>query len=85
MNLNIEEKKSDLNLALYLKKSSVLHVLFVLSFFVVGFLLKMSSSHQRDNNLKLIERSIRVDMIAMPVSTMQEIKNINLHEIKEVS
>jgi len=68
--------ESEKSLPFYASTSFVLHVLIIILFLGVGAWLAKLGLARREANLKLIESSVRVDMVAMPKMSIQELKSI---------
>ena len=64
------------SLAFYTKRSLIFHVLVILSFFVIGKVFSWKINEKQDFNLKLVEASIRVDLVEMPKLSLQELKKL---------
>lgn len=69
---NDEEK----GLPFYMSASFILHASLIALFLGIGLWLAKLGLAQREANLKLIESSVRVDMVAMPKMSIQELKVI---------
>ena len=82
MELSSKTNHYKLSLKAYLTKSSIIHIMIVASFLIVGLIFKNQLASVRKHNIKLLERSIRVDMVAMPAATMQELKTLPIKENK---
>lgn len=61
----------------YLRRSSYLHLLLIAFFLFGGKIALEISEKQRNENLELVQASVRVDMVAMPTYTLNELKNIS--------
>ncbi len=62
----------------YMTKSAILHCLLVVIAVVSTKLMFWNQENVRKTNLKLIESSVRVDMVAMPKFTIKELKTMDL-------
>ena len=78
MNLSANTKFSA-----YLQKSTLLHIAVVGAFFIAGYIASMNLLNIKKHNIKLLEKSIRVDMVAMPSATMQELKTIKMNDFSK--
>ncbi len=69
----------------YLRRSTYIHVGLFLFSLAGGKMAYESSRLLQEKNLELIEASVRVDMVAMPKHTLNELKNISkgVEEIKK--
>jgi len=66
----------------YLKKSFLAHlVLLIVFIFGSQAVLKMNKV-RREQNISIVEASVRVDVVAMPTHTLQELKNISSGELE---
>ena len=70
------------SLAFYTKHSLALHVLVVFLFVVLGKILSWQMQERKRFQLKLVENSVRVDVVRMPKKTLQELKKLPLIEQK---
>lgn len=61
----------------FLRRSSYIHVVLVLVMLVSGKVAFNFQQAERDKNLQLIQASVRVDMVAMPTHTINELKNLS--------
>jgi TonB family protein len=61
----------------YLKRSTIIHVLLFATTLISGKVILDISKNERDKNLELIQASVRVDMVAMPTQTLNELKNMS--------
>ena len=61
----------------YLRRSTYIHILLVVSTLVGGKIAFEIHQKERDANLELIQASVRVDMVAMPTHTLNEMKNLS--------
>jgi len=71
MNVDISENKS---FKYYFSWSMFFHISLVLLFFLVGKLFHDQLQRTKDFNMKLIEASVKVDIVAMPKFTLKELK-----------
>jgi len=62
----------------YMTQSTVLHVLLVLIALVSTKIALLNKDKIRKTNIKLIEASVKVDMVAMPKFTIKELKSMDL-------
>ena len=58
----------------YTGKSFAFHLGIILIGMILSYVLNLKTKKTRDYNLKLIESSVRVDVVAMPKMTFQELK-----------
>ncbi len=70
------------SLAFYTKRSLIFHAFIGFLFLTVGKLVSWHIQGKKHVRLKLIENSIRVDMVQMPKRTLQEIKKLPIVEQK---
>lgn len=61
----------------YLRRSTYIHILLILLTIGGGKIVLDIKQKERDKNLELIQASVRVDMVAMPTYTINELKNIS--------
>jgi len=61
----------------YLRRSSYVHLTLFLLTLVGGKIVVQQQQKLRDANLELIQASVRVDMVAMPKYTLNELKNLS--------
>ena len=64
------------NLVCYMKHSFVLHCAFFLICFLASRIIFYMFDGERSFNLKLVEGSVRVDVVDMPKITLQELKRL---------
>ena len=84
MNARIETDPSKFNrdekgMPFYTGTSFILHAIIGLLLFGLGAWLVKLGLAQRETNLRLIESSVRVDVVAMPRMSIQELKSIELN------
>jgi TonB family protein len=60
----------------YYKGSTFAHVLLFGAFVAMGFFFKNQMDKVRDYNLKLVQSSVKVDVVAMPEMSVQELKSL---------
>jgi TonB family protein len=67
-------------LNLFLGKALLFHLILVLFFFLSKFIMKWDIFHsfETKQNIKIVESSVRVDIVALPKLTLQELKKIEL-------
>ena len=61
----------------FIRRSTYVHLLIVLSTLTGGKIAFDIKQKERDRNLELISASVRVDMVAMPTNTLNELKNMS--------
>ncbi|MBC7430284.1 MAG: TonB family protein [Bacteriovorax sp.] len=61
----------------FLRRSTYVHALLVLCTLTGGKIAFDIQQKERDKNLELISASVRVDMVAMPTQTLNELKNMS--------
>ena len=61
----------------FLRRSTYIHVALVASTLIGGKVAFDFTQAQREKNLELIQASVRVDMVAMPTHTLNELKNLS--------
>lgn len=61
----------------FLRRSTYIHVALVASTLIGGKVAFDITKAERDKNLELIQASVRVDMVAMPTHTINELKNLS--------
>lgn len=61
----------------FLRRSTYIHAILVLSTLTGGKILYEIQQRTRNENLELIQASVRVDMVAMPTHTLNELKNLS--------
>jgi colicin import membrane protein len=61
----------------YLRRSTYVHLLLILFSISGGKIAFELAEKQKNENLELIQASVRVDMVAMPTHTLNELKNIS--------
>ncbi|OUR96370.1 hypothetical protein A9Q84_08430 [Halobacteriovorax marinus] len=71
MNVGISENKT---FKYYFSWSMFFHISLVLLFLLIGKLFHDKINSTRDFNMKLIEASVKVDLVAMPKFTLKELK-----------
>lgn len=87
MNIESEGGYSKFNndekgLPFYASASFILHACVIALFIGIGIWLAKLGFAQREANLRLIESSVRVDMVAMPRMSIQELKSIEQMDYK---
>lgn len=82
---SLKLKTKNQNFFPYLSKSSIGHLLLFLPLLVGGKILFTLGENDRKKNLELITASVRVDVVAMPKETLQELKKMTLENIKSDS
>jgi TonB family protein len=60
----------------YIKGSSFAHLVLFVLLVLAGFFFKSELDKVRDYNLKLVQSSVKVDVVAMPEMTVQELKSM---------
>ena len=61
----------------FLRRSTYVHVALVASTLIGGKVAFDINRAEREKNLELIQASVRVDMVAMPTHTLNELKNLS--------
>lgn len=61
----------------YLRRSGYIHIALVAATLISGKIVFDIQQENRDKNLELIQASVRVDMVAMPTHTLNELKNLS--------
>lgn len=61
----------------FLRRSTYVHGLLILVTLTGGKIAFDIKQKERDRNLELIQASVRVDMVAMPTQTLNELKNLS--------
>jgi colicin import membrane protein len=61
----------------YLRRSGYIHIALVACTLISGKVAFDLQRAERDKNLELIHASVRVDMVAMPTQTLNELKNLS--------
>jgi colicin import membrane protein len=61
----------------FLRRSTYVHVLLVMTTLIGGKIAYTINQSAREKNLQLIQASVRVDMVAMPTHTINELKNLS--------
>jgi colicin import membrane protein len=61
----------------FLRRSTYVHGLLILCTLLGGKIAFDIQQKVRDKNLELIQASVRVDMVAMPINTLNELKNMS--------
>lgn len=61
----------------YLRRSGYIHVALVACTLISGKVAFDLQREEREKNLELIHASVRVDMVAMPTQTLNELKNLS--------
>lgn len=61
----------------YLRRSGYIHIALVACTLISGKIAFDIQQETRDKNLELIQASVRVDMVAMPTQTLNELKNLS--------
>lgn len=61
----------------FLRRSTYIHVALVASTLIGGKVAFDITKAEREKNLELIQASVRVDMVAMPTHTINELKNLS--------
>ncbi len=64
----------------YLTKSFLFHLCLVIGLIVSSLTVNFFNQEKRKENIKIIESSVRVDMVAMPELTIKELKTMSLDE-----
>lgn len=61
----------------YLRRSGYIHIALVACTLISGKVAFDLQQAERDKNMELIHASVRVDMVAMPTQTLNELKNLS--------
>lgn len=61
----------------FLRRSTYVHAILVLCTLLGGKVAFELQQKEREKNLELIQASVRVDMVAMPTQTLNELKNLS--------
>lgn len=61
----------------YLRRSGYIHIILVVFALISGKMALNMQRAQQEKNLELIQASVRVDMVAMPTQTLNELKNLS--------
>ena len=61
----------------YLRRSGYIHIALVACTLISGKVAFEIQKAQQEKNLELIQASVRVDMVAMPTQTLNELKNLS--------
>ncbi len=61
----------------YLRRSGYIHIALVACTLISGKVAFDMQREEREKNLELIQASVRVDMVAMPTQTLNELKNLS--------
>ncbi len=61
----------------FLRRSTYIHVALVASTLIGGKVVFDITKAEREKNMELIQASVRVDMVAMPTHTLNELKNLS--------
>ena len=69
-------KNSKRTLAFYIKQSFIVHGLLFLIVVVAGKVISGTIRGKRDFNLKLVESSVRVDVVGMPKLTLRQLRQL---------
>ena len=77
MNRSEQPKFSHPAFNFFLRRSGYVHILLVLTTLVGGKVAFNFQQAEREKNLELIQASMRVDMVAMPTHTINELKNLS--------
>ena len=77
MNRSEQPKFSHPAFNFFLRRSGYVHILLVLTTLVGGKVAFNFQQAEREKNLELIQASVRVDMVAMPTHTINELKNLS--------
>ena len=68
-------------LRLFFTKSVLLHIGVILFFVLSSFIINYTIEKTKRASLKVVESSVRVEMVAMPEMTLKELKTMGLPEI----
>lgn len=68
---------SDKKLPFYLRRSFYVHIALFSLTLVGGRIISIQQEKLREKNMELVQASVRVDMVAMPKYTLNELKNIS--------
>ncbi|MDO9182517.1 MAG: TonB family protein [Bacteriovorax sp.] len=72
-----ENTFSGFKLSFYLRRSGYIHIALVALTLIGGKVAILESAKLREKNMELVQASVRVDMVAMPKYTLNELKNLS--------
>jgi colicin import membrane protein len=78
---NIIGNEFNEKLRMFFTKSFFLHVAIILFFVLASFVINYTIEKTKRASLKIIESSVRVDMVAMPELTIKELKTMGLPQV----
>lgn len=70
----------------YLIKAIAIHLMVLIMAVVLNtiFSLNLFQNHKKDNDVKVVQSAVRIDVVDLPKMTLQELKKMNLIEKTEV-
>lgn len=77
MNSELTPINSDRPFPFYLRRSTYIHAALLLATLIGGKVAIEANKKIREKNMELIQASVRVDMVAMPTHTINELKNLS--------
>jgi TonB family protein len=77
MNSELTPINSDRPFPFYLRRSTYIHAALLLTTLIGGKVAIEANKKIREKNMELIQASVRVDMVAMPTHTINELKNLS--------
>ena len=77
MNSELTQLSTDRPFPFYLRRSTYIHLGLLLLTLIGGKLAFEAQKKIREKNIELIQASVRVDMVAMPTHTINELKNLS--------
>ena len=77
MNSELTPINSDRPFPFYLRRSTYIHAALLLTTLIGGKVAIETNKKIREKNMELIQASVRVDMVAMPTHTINELKNLS--------
>jgi colicin import membrane protein len=69
--------KAESGLSFYLRRSGYIHIGLVALTLIGGKIVFEQQAKLREKNMELVQASVRVDMVAMPKYTLNELKNLS--------
>jgi TonB family protein len=77
MSSELTSTNSNQSFPFYLRRSSYIHAALLLMTLIGGKVAIEANKKLREKNIELIQASVRVDMVAMPSHTINELKNLS--------
>lgn len=65
------------NFPFYLRRSGYIHIALLVFTLISGKIIFEQQAKLREKNMELVQASVRVDMVAMPKETLNELKNLS--------